>query len=307
MRAGGSRSYPTSGDTISSRAAGWSSGHFRGRGATAASPRISRTSRTRCRPSSPSARSASAPADSRVGRLSSQAPCRAHRAALVVAKVDRLARSVAFLAKLLEADVNPLRRHALAGRPDRKTHAAPDGCCCRVGSRDDFRPPEMRAGRRQGPGRGAGRLPGPGRHWRGLDPRPCRAQPQGRPARPCPRARRRRARSWRRMPLRAIAAALAAEGVPTAGGAGNWTAAAVARIKTREARAQAGRRQQSRARSCPDACLGGGGWRGDCPAGRGEEAMSLSRFPWLKTWPLRSWGLGSNSPDCGRMCAPRPT
>ena len=50
--------------------------------------------------------------------------CRAHRAALVVANVSRLTRSVAFLSKLLAADVE------IASSTCRLSRGQPGGFCC---------------------------------------------------------------------------------------------------------------------------------------------------------------------------------
>jgi hypothetical protein len=78
--------------------------------------------------------------------------CRRHKAVLVIAKLDRLARNVAFIANLMESGVeftavdmpsaNKLTLHILA--------AAHPGRRRRARARDDLRPDQSRAGGRQG-------------------------------------------------------------------------------------------------------------------------------------------------------------
>jgi DNA invertase Pin-like site-specific DNA recombinase len=163
--------------------------------------------------------------------------CRAHRAALVVAKVDRLTRSVAFLSKLLAADVEirfvdlpaiegPTGRFLLqsmanvaeleAGMISARTKVALaaarargvklGGKRGRVGTAADCA--NARAVRTS---KAAG-------HASALAPIVARLDPTG------------------MLSLRAVAAKLNEEGLPTPGnGEKGWTAAAVARVKAKAA------------------------------------------------------------------------
>jgi DNA invertase Pin-like site-specific DNA recombinase len=162
--------------------------------------------------------------------------CRAHRAALVVANVSRLTRSVAFLSKLLAADVeirfvdlpaiegatgrfllhqmasvaeleagmiSDRTRKALAAAKARGVKLG--GFRGRAGTADDTaKAREARSAKAAG-------------HASSLAPIIARLDPEG------------------AMSLRQLAAALTAEGLPTAAGATKWTAAQVARILVRTA------------------------------------------------------------------------
>src|SRR6516162_4270659 len=75
------------------------------------------------------------------------AAARLHRASLVVSKVDRLTRSVAFLSRLLEAGVD-VRFAADRGR-HRSVSIATDGRRRRAGGRHDLGENQGRIGRRE--------------------------------------------------------------------------------------------------------------------------------------------------------------
>jgi DNA invertase Pin-like site-specific DNA recombinase len=157
--------------------------------------------------------------------------CRAHRAALVVAKVDRLARSQRFLSRVLEADIEirfcdlptiegPMGRFILqqmmsvaeleAGMIGARTKAALasskkklGGFRGRPGTAADLR--KARAARSSAADAQAD----------ALAPILGRIDPTGAES------------------LRTVAALLAAEGVPTPSGRGEWTAKAVSRLRER--------------------------------------------------------------------------
>lgn len=162
------------------------------------------------------------------------AMCRLHRAVLVVAKVDRLTRSSSFLHKLLDAKVDvrfcdlpqiegPTGRFLLqqmvavaeleAAMISARTKAALQACKQRGTKLGGFR---GRAGnaRDTALARSARKLSADGRAWdinqviKALDPAGS-------------------------MSLRTVARALSARGIPTPRGRGEWTAAAVQRVKER--------------------------------------------------------------------------
>ena len=157
--------------------------------------------------------------------------CRAHRAALVVANVSRLTRSVAFLSKLLAADVEIrfvdmptiegatgrflLQQMAsvaeleagMIGERTRKALAASKkklgGFRGRAGTAED-----TAKARKAHTAKAAG-------HAASLAPIITRLDPDG------------------SFSLRALAAKLTAEGLPTPSGAAVWTAMTVARVKAK--------------------------------------------------------------------------
>lgn len=160
--------------------------------------------------------------------------CRAHRAALVVAKVDRLTRSVAFLSRLLAADVEirfadlpaiegPTGRFLLnqmgavaeleAGMIADRTRKALAAAKARGVRLGGFR---GRAGTAEDCAKArASRTAKAASHAASLAPIIRRVDPDG------------------FMSLRALAARLTAEGLPTPAGGLVWTAATISRIKTR--------------------------------------------------------------------------
>jgi DNA invertase Pin-like site-specific DNA recombinase len=160
--------------------------------------------------------------------------CRAYRAALVVANVSRLTRSVAFLSKLLEADVEirfvdlpsiegatgrfllqqmasvaELEAGMIGERTKRALAAAKErgrklgGFRGRAATADD----RARAS--------AALTARANEHAESLAPIITRLDPDG------------------SLSLRALAARLTADGLPTPAGAAVWTAATVARVKAR--------------------------------------------------------------------------
>src|SRR5260370_15829309 len=162
------------------------------------------------------------------------AMCRAHRAALVVAKVDRLARSESFLSRVLEAGVDvrfcdlpqiegPTGRFLLqsmmsvaeldAGMISARTKAALAASKARGKNLGGFR---GRAGTAADLTRArAARSLTADAQADALAPILARIDPTGASS------------------LRAVATLLAAEGVPTPSGRGEWTAKAVSRLRER--------------------------------------------------------------------------
>jgi DNA invertase Pin-like site-specific DNA recombinase len=162
--------------------------------------------------------------------------CRAHRAALVVANVSRLTRSVAFLSKLLEADVEIrfvdlpsiegatgrflLQQMAsvaeleagMVGERTRKALAAAKARGQKLGG---FR---GRAGTAEDTAKARkAHTAKAASHAASLAPIITRLDPDG------------------SLSLRQLAGKLTAEGLPTPAGAAVWTAATVARVKARRA------------------------------------------------------------------------
>jgi DNA invertase Pin-like site-specific DNA recombinase len=157
--------------------------------------------------------------------------CRAHRAALVVANVSRLTRSVAFLSKLLDSGVEirfvdlpqiegatgrfTLQQMASvaeleAGMIGERTKRALAASKKKLGG---FR---GRAATAEDRARASAALTAKARgHAESLAPIITRLDPDG------------------SLSLRALAAELTAEGLPTPAGASVWTAATVARVKAR--------------------------------------------------------------------------
>ncbi|MCJ2064402.1 recombinase family protein [Methylobacterium sp. J-088] len=164
--------------------------------------------------------------------------CRAHRTALVVAKVDRLARSQAFLSNLLAAGVEvrfcdlpqiegPTGRFLLqqmmsvaeleAGLISARTKAALAAAKARGQALGGFR---GRAGTAEDTAKArAARGRNADAQAEALAPILSRIDPNGTAS------------------LRTVAAALAAENVPTPSGRGTWTPTAVARLRARLAHA----------------------------------------------------------------------
>lgn len=160
--------------------------------------------------------------------------CRAHRAALVVAKVDRLARSQGFLSRILEAGVDvrfcdlpqiegPTGRFLLqsmmsvaeleAGMISARTKAALAASKARGKKLGGFR---GRAGTAADLTKArAARSLAARAQADALAPILARIDPTG------------------AGPLRTVAAQLTAEGVPTPSGHGEWTATAVSRLRDR--------------------------------------------------------------------------
>jgi DNA invertase Pin-like site-specific DNA recombinase len=160
--------------------------------------------------------------------------CRAHRAALVVANVSRLTRSVAFLSKLIAADVEirfadlptiegatgRFMLHQMASVAEleagmisdrtRKALAAAKARGVKLGG---FRGRAIEADE-AAKGRAARSAKAVG-HASSLAPILTRLDPEG------------------RLSLRALAAALTAEGLPTPAGGALWTAATVSRVKAK--------------------------------------------------------------------------
>ncbi len=158
--------------------------------------------------------------------------CRAHRAALVVAKVDRLARSQGFLSRILEAGVDvrfcdlpqiegPTGRFLLqsmmsvaeleAGMISARTKAALAASKARGKKLGGFR---GRAGTAEDTAKArAARSAKAIEHAKVIGPLIDRIDPAGSAS------------------LRSIASRLTDEGVPTSRGSEQWTAAAVARVR----------------------------------------------------------------------------
>lgn len=160
--------------------------------------------------------------------------CRAHRATLVVARLDRLTRSVSFLSKLLEASV-PLafvdmpQLEGPTGRFMLQQMAAVAEL--EAGLIGDRTRKALAAAKSRGVSLGGfrGRAGTPEDCMRARAEKTRRADEQARALTPI------LARlDWERSEsLRRVAAALNAEGVPTPGGRGRWTAATVARVRRR--------------------------------------------------------------------------
>lgn len=158
------------------------------------------------------------------------AACRAHRATLVIAKLDRLARNVAFVATLMEAGVefvavdfpqaNRLMLHILvavaqneAEAISTRTKAALQAAKSRGVKLGGFR---GRAGTAEDTAK-ARAVQSARAIGRAVDLAPtiARVDPTG------------------SMSLRALAQALNAEGIPTPTGKGEWTAIGVSRLRAR--------------------------------------------------------------------------
>lgn len=160
--------------------------------------------------------------------------CRAHRAALVVAKVDRLARSQSFLSRILEAGVDvrfcdlpqiegPTGRFLLqsmmsvaeleAGMISARTKAALAASKARGKKLGGFR----------------GRAGTAADTARARTARSLKADTQAEALAPIIA----RIDATGAVSLRTVAATLNAEGIPTPRGSGVWTATAVARLRNR--------------------------------------------------------------------------
>ena len=161
--------------------------------------------------------------------------CRAHRAALVVANVSRLTRSVAFLSKLLAADVEIcfVDLPTIEGPTGRfMLHQMASVAELEAGMISDRTKKALAAARARGTKLGGFR----GRHGSAVDLAKARAARSA-------RAKRLaadltpiigRLDPEGRMSLRKLAAALNAEGLPSPGGS-QWTAASVSRLRERSA------------------------------------------------------------------------
>jgi DNA invertase Pin-like site-specific DNA recombinase len=160
--------------------------------------------------------------------------CRAHRATLVVANVSRLTRSVAFLSKLVAADVEIrfVDLPAIEGATGRfLLHQMASVAELEAGMISDRTRKALAAAKARGVKLGgfrgrAGTADDTAKarqarsakavdHASSLAPILTRLDPEG------------------RLSLRAIAAALTAEGLPTPAGGALWTAATVQRVKAR--------------------------------------------------------------------------
>jgi DNA invertase Pin-like site-specific DNA recombinase len=160
--------------------------------------------------------------------------CRAHKAALVVANVSRLTRSVAFLSKLLAADVEI--RFADLPQIEGATgkfmlHQMASVAELEAGMISDRTKKALRAAKERGQKLGGfrgragtaddlvkareARTTAAEAHASSLWPIMAQLDPNG------------------AMSLRTLAAALTLEGIPTPAGASTWTAAQVARVKNR--------------------------------------------------------------------------
>ena len=168
--------------------------------------------------------------------------CRAYRAPLVIAKLDRLSRNVAFLAMLMDGDVdfvacdfpdaNRLTLHILAAVAEHERRMISDRTKAALAA---ARPLLAAKGKSLGGFRGhcgtaadaavarAARSLKAAKHARSLAPVLERLDPHHSSS------------------LRSIANLLNSEGIPTPSGGGDWSAATVARIRQRLATPEAGR------------------------------------------------------------------
>jgi DNA invertase Pin-like site-specific DNA recombinase len=160
--------------------------------------------------------------------------CRAHRAALVVANVSRLTRSVAFLSKLLAADVEIrfVDLPAVEGSTGRfLLHQMASVAELEAGMISDRTRKALAAAKVRGVKLGGFR----GRAGTADDTAKARharsAKATGRASSLAPIIA--RIDPDGSLSLRALAAALTAEGLPTPAGGAVWTAATVARVKAK--------------------------------------------------------------------------
>ena len=153
--------------------------------------------------------------------------CRLHGATLIIAKLDRLARNVAFVSNLMEAGVKVARRRLPSGEPPHDPHP---GGRRRARSAGDKRAHEGRACERQEARREARWLSRHDGHrgdaQGGLGG--CAERTKARAADLAPIIAELQAAGA--TSLRAIAAGLNARGIPTARGTGTWSAVQVARV-----------------------------------------------------------------------------
>jgi DNA invertase Pin-like site-specific DNA recombinase len=160
--------------------------------------------------------------------------CRAHRAALVVANVSRLTRSVAFLSKLLAADVEIrfVDLPAIEGATGKfLLHQMATVAELEAGMISDRTKRALAAAKARGVALGGFR----GRAGTAEDTAKARnahtAKARGHAASLVPIITRLDPNGS--LSLRALAAKLTAEGLPTPAGAAAWTAATVARVKAK--------------------------------------------------------------------------
>ncbi|AHY52467.1 recombinase family protein [Bradyrhizobium japonicum] len=159
---------------------------------------------------------------------------RLHRAALIVSKVDRLTRSVAFLSRLLEAGVDV----RFADLPEI------EGCTGRFMLQQMVSVAELEAGmistrtkaalaaaKRRGKKLGGNRGVVPGAKMRKASAAALRARTAARAADIAPTIK--AIQEAGATSLRAIAEALNQQGIPTARGSGTWSAVQVARVLER--------------------------------------------------------------------------
>jgi DNA invertase Pin-like site-specific DNA recombinase len=162
------------------------------------------------------------------------AAARLHRAALVVSKVDRLTRSVAFLSKLLEAgvDVRFADLPAVEGATGRfllqQMVAVAELEAGMISARTKA---ALAAAKRRGKKLGGNRGVIPGAKMRAASRKALQERTVARAADIAPTIRELQAAGA--TSLRAIAAGLNEQGIPTARGAGKWSAVQVARVLDR--------------------------------------------------------------------------
>ena len=159
------------------------------------------------------------------------AAARLHRASLVVSKVDRLTRSVAFLSKLLEAgvDVRFADLPAIEGATGRfllqQMVAVAELEAGMISARTKA---ALAAGKRRGKVLGGNRGVTPSHKMQEASRKALQARSDGRAADIAPTIRALQAAGA--MSLRAIAEGLNEQGIPTARGQGKWSAVQVQRV-----------------------------------------------------------------------------
>ncbi|MBR0934863.1 recombinase family protein [Bradyrhizobium jicamae] len=162
------------------------------------------------------------------------AAARLHRAALVVSKVDRLTRSVAFLSRLLEAgvDVRFADLPAIEGATGRfmlqQMVAVAE---LEAGLISDRTKKALSAAKKRGTVLGGFRGVVPGRKMREASRKALQARSAARAADIAPAIK--ALQDAGKTSLREIAAGLNAQGIPTARGNGTWSAVQVARVLER--------------------------------------------------------------------------
>src|SRR5260221_555978 len=162
------------------------------------------------------------------------AAARLHRASLVVSKVDRLTRSVAFLSRLLEAgvDVRFADLPQIEGATGRfllqQMVAVAELEAGMISKRTKD---ALAAAKRRGTKLGGNRGVKPTAKMRALSTAALRERANARAADIAPTVKALQAAGA--TSLRAIAAGLNAQGIPTARGSGSWSAVQVARVLER--------------------------------------------------------------------------